>query len=82
MKRSVARERMARRARVIQAVGEGQLGQDDRGPRMSEEDQKTMQLQRHAGAFLRDHAELRRTFQTHDFERDLPTARDMNEVAR
>ena len=63
---------MERRARVIHAVGEGQLGQDDRGPKMSEEDTKIMQLQRHAAAFLRDHPELRRALKQHYFERIPP----------
>ena len=81
MRRAAHREQVRRRAGVVAAVQAGKVVNDACGQKASEADAKLMQLQRRAAFFLRDHAELRRVLRGHDFERDLPDADRLHQIA-
>ena len=82
MKRFEEQRHKQRRASVVEMNPEFEqkLGRF-KPPAVSEDDLKIMTIQRNAAALMREHPSLKRILKNHDFDRDLPDADRLHQVA-
>lgn len=80
MKRFIEDRKVARRASIVEMVTDEKLGRF-KPPALTEEDIKIMTIQRNAAGLMRAHPSLARILKHHDFDRDLPDADRLHQVA-
>ena len=82
MKRFEEQRRHQRRASTVEMNPEFEqkLGRF-KPPAISDDDLKIMTIQRNAALLMREHPSLKRILKNHDFDRDLPDADRLHQVA-